>query len=134
MRNVSGLPAWEEKRMLKQRKDAAQYVADRLIAAELAIDCALTCAAELSGSIPKARIDANLDAEIGQEALEQASQTFVSLVAARRNIINTHRELANTRDRIGLRQVALGGLMDKPPMALDIPHLAIVANDSVRAV
>lgn len=119
--------------MLKQRKDAAQYVADRLMAAELAIDCALTCTAELSGSIPKARIDANLAAEVGQEALEQASHTFVSLVAARRNIINTHRELAHTRDQIGLREVALGGLMDKPPMAKHIRHLAIVSNDSDRA-
>lgn len=119
--------------MLKQRKDAAQYVADRLIAAELAIDSALTCTAELSGSIPKARIDANLTAEIGQEALEQASQTLVSLVAARRCIINTHRELAHTKDQIGLREVALGGLMDKPPMAQDIPQLVIVAHDSKRA-
>jgi hypothetical protein len=114
--------------MLNKRRQAAQYVADRLIAAEKAIDQAIICTADLSGSLPKARVDAHLAAEIGQGALEQASQTFASLVQARRNIIETHRELADTKIEIGLREVSLGGLMDKPPSAAQPQHLAIVAS------
>lgn len=114
--------------MLNKRREAAQYVADRLIAAEKAIDHAIICTADLGGSLPKARVDANLAAEVGQGALEQASQTFVSLVQARRNIIETHRELAETKIEIGLREVALGGLMDKPPSAAQTKHLSIVAS------
>lgn len=114
--------------MLEERRRAAQYVADRLIAAELDIDRALTSTAELSGSIPKARMDMGVAAEVGQEALERASQTFVALVRARRGILHTHRELAQTKIDIGLREVALGGLMPKPPMAEKVNHLSVVSQ------
>lgn len=119
--------------MLKQRREAAQAVADRLIAAEHAIDRALICTADLSGSITKAHVDANLATEIGQTALEQASDTLVTLVRARRNIIETHQRLADARDRIGLREFGLGGLMDKPPLALQPGQLTVVKNDAAAA-
>jgi hypothetical protein len=114
--------------MLEKRRAAAQAVADNLIAAELAIDRALHSTALLSGSIPAARIDIGVAAEIGQEALEQASSTFAALVQARRGIIHTHRHLAKDQIDIGLREIALGGLMPKPPIAGHSPHLSIVSE------
>jgi hypothetical protein len=119
--------------MLRKRREAAQAVANRLIAAENAIDRALICTADLSGTITQAHVDANLATEIGQTALEQASDTFVTLVKARRNIIETHQRLADARDRIGLREVGLGGLMDKPPLAAQPGHLSVVQNDTAAA-
>ncbi len=99
--------------MLNKRRNAAQEIANRLIAAEDAIDAALTAVADLSGYMPIARCDANLSAVVGQGAVEAATETMASLVRARRNIIDTHHHLAETRDQIGLRTFALGGLGEK---------------------
>jgi hypothetical protein len=99
--------------MLNKRRHAAQEVAARLIAAEEAIDAALTAVADLNGYIPVARCEANLSAVIGQGAVEAAAETLAALVRARRGIVDTHHQLAETRDQIGLRTMALGGLGDK---------------------
>ncbi len=99
--------------MLSVRRQAARDVANRLIAAENAIDIALQRTAELTGCMPHARGKANFAAEIGQEALERAAGTFAVLVQARREIVETHRELAQTQARVGLRAYAMGGGMDK---------------------
>jgi hypothetical protein len=96
--------------MLNKRREVAQELANRLIAAEDAIDAALTAIAELSGYMPVARCEAGISAVIGNVALESAAETFSSLVRARRNIIDTHHHLAEAKDQIGLRNVALGGL------------------------
>jgi len=99
--------------MLNVRRQAAQEVADRLIAAENAIDLALQRTAELAGYMPQARHKANLAAEVGQEALERAIGTISVLVQARREIVATHKELAVTQGRVGLAAFAMGGGMDK---------------------
>ena len=99
--------------MLIKRSNAAQEVANRLMAAEEAIDAALAAVAELSGYLPVARCEANLSACVGQDAFEGAAETFASLIRARRNIIDTHASLADTKDQIGLRTFALGGLAEK---------------------
>jgi hypothetical protein len=96
--------------MLIKRREVAQELANRLIAAEHAIDAALTAIADLSGYMPVARCEAKISAVIGNGALESAAETFSSLVRARRGIIDTHHHLAEARDQIGLRNVALGGL------------------------
>jgi hypothetical protein len=99
--------------MLNKRRSAAQEVANRLMAAEEAIDAALAAVAELQGYLPVARCEANLAACVGQEAFEGAAETMSSLIRARRNIVDTHHHLAETKDQIGLRAVALGGLGQK---------------------
>jgi hypothetical protein len=96
--------------MLNKRREVAQELANRLIAAEYAIDAALTAVADLSGYMPVARCEAKLSAVIGNGALESTAETFSSLVRARRNIIDTHHHLAEAKDQIGLRAFALGGL------------------------
>jgi hypothetical protein len=103
--------------MLNQRREAAQEVADCLIAAENAIDIALSRAAELNSCMPMARSKANLAAEVGHDAIESAADAFATLVQARRKLVEAHRHLAATKDQIGLRTVGLGGLMPKPPSA-----------------
>lgn len=112
--------------MLKDRRNAAQKIADQLMASERSIDLALADVAGLTGAMPAARIEANIAAEVGQEALEQAAEVLVALVSARRKIIATHRELAGVKDRIGLREVALGGLV--PKEAADAGGLRVVAQ------
>jgi len=99
--------------MLNVRRQAAQEVADRLFAAENAIDLALQRTAELAGYMPQARSKANLAAEVGQDALERAIGTISVLVQARREIVATHKELAVTQGKVGLAAYAMGGGMDK---------------------
>ena len=102
--------------MLNERRKAAQGVADRLMAAEAALDLALTCAAELTGYMPAARIEANIAAEIGHSAMEHSAAALSLMMRARGEIVAAHRELAITKDQIGLRTVAIGGLVPKPPL------------------
>lgn len=96
-----------------KRREVAQGVADRLFAAEHAIDAAIARTAELTGFIPAARSDAGLACEVGQEALEYAAESFSALIKARAQIIASHRELAETQDRIGLKTHSWGALHEK---------------------
>lgn len=114
--------------MLKTRRQAAIKVADRLFAVENAIDVAVRCAAELTAVMPEARTDANLSAVVGQEALDQAAQAFALLVQARRAMVETHHRLQETRVQIGLREVSVGDMSDKPPpSAAGRGHIRAVA-------
>jgi hypothetical protein len=114
--------------MLKNRQQAAQKVADRLFAVENAIDTAVRCAAELNAAMPEARGDARLSAVVGQDALDQAAQAFALLVQARRAMVDTHHRLEETRIQIGLREVAVGDSVPKPPPgARRVEHVRVVA-------
>lgn len=112
---------------MKARKAAAQTIADRLMASEKAMDRALAEFAGLVAAMPLARLDANIAMEIGQPALEVAIDTLARMNHVRRGMIETHRRLAMTKDQIGLREVAFGGLVDK---AAEKPELRIIARDA----
>ncbi len=101
--------------MPRTRQAIAQKVADRLFALEDAIDLALTRAAELNASMPEARGDARLPAMVGQDALDRAAEVFSALVKARRRVVETHKSLDDARTQIGLREVAVGDTLPKPP-------------------
>lgn len=103
--------------MLKQRRMAAQQVADSLFESEAAIDAAITAVAKLAGVMPAVRADANLSALIGQGALERAIQAMSELGSARRAIVETHKELSIAQRDIGLGAVAFGTGEEKPPAA-----------------
>ncbi|RYE58493.1 MAG: hypothetical protein EOP18_01065 [Rhizobiaceae bacterium] len=114
------------RQIILKRREIAQGVADRLMAAEHAIDLAIARTAELTGFIPSARADADLACEVGQEALEYAAESFSALVKARAQMIASHRELAATKDQIGLKTYGLGGLVGKP-FHSEVRHLSEVA-------
>lgn len=103
--------------MSKKRNDAAQQIADRLMAAEVALDRAVIETASLAGYLPQARIECMLAAEVGHEALEHVAATVASLIEARTRIVATHRALATARLDAGLGEVAFGGLMRKSARA-----------------
>lgn len=113
------------RQIILKRRELGQEVADRLFAAELAIDAAIARTAELAGSIPAARAEAELACEVGQEALEYAAESFSALVKARAQMIASHRELAANKDQIGLRAYSFGGFAK--PDWLEHRHLTEVA-------
>ncbi len=100
--------------MLKERRGAMEQVAERLFAAEKAIDEAVAAAAQLSATLPAARAEANLSALVGQEAMESAAESLSALIRARQQMVATHVRLDEAKTQIGLRTVAVGGGMIKP--------------------
>ncbi|WP_416908727.1 MAG: hypothetical protein ACMVO5_03700 [Polymorphobacter sp.] len=96
--------------MLKERRLAAETVAEQLFAAEAAIDAAIQAVALLTATMPKARLDANLAPMVGHEALLQASRTCASLMDARSGICATHEALAVAQRQIGLGAIGFGSL------------------------
>jgi hypothetical protein len=119
--------------MLKQRRLAANIVAEALFAAEKAIDAAIASTANLAGLMPSTRQDANLSAIIGQDALMAAIQTMQSLGHARENIVVTHKHLSVAQRDIGLSAVSFGNAGDKPPSPETTGRLEIVASDRTAA-
>lgn len=103
--------------MLKERRNVAQQLTNRLFETESAIDEAISKMADLTGYMPIARESAKLSAVVGQDAFIQAAQTMTALVEARSQIVETHHRLAETRVQIGLRTMAMGTGYIKPPAA-----------------
>ena len=114
--------------MLKDRRNAAMKIAGSLLAVEDAIDAALARAAELNGAMVTARSEAKLSALVVQDAFEVSAAAFAALARARSDIVETHKRLSDTRNRVGLRTVNIG---DLPPKAdeggHDGRHLQVVA-------
>lgn len=102
--------------MLEQRRNAAQNLAERLFAAEQALDTAICKTADLIGYMPIARMNANLSAVVGQDAISEAAETLSAMVGARGRLVATHNRLAETRDQIGLQAMAMGSGDMKPPL------------------
>lgn len=113
--------------MLNDRRTAALKVAESLFAAEEAIDNALARAAELNGNMVTARNDARVSALVGQDAFEVSAAAFAALARARCDIVETHKRLSETKIQMGLRTVAWGDELPKPPTAEQVAHLKVVA-------
>ena len=115
--------------MLNKRLTAARKVAACLTSLEEGLDVALARAAELNAALPTARLDANLSAFHGQEALEGAGAVQAALTQARRQLLETHKLLEQTKVEIGLDEYFVGDGRPKPSSA----SLSIVPDDASRA-
>ncbi len=102
--------------MLRKRREAVIKVASGLFEVERAIDLALARAAELNALMPIARTEANLSATVGQDAFDGAAEVFASLARARHQVVQTHLRLEETKCQIGLRAVAVGDGVKRPPL------------------
>jgi len=114
--------------MLKQRRMAAETVAEALFAAEQAIDAAIAQTAALAGLMPTSRQEANLSAIVGQDALMGAIETMQALGVARQNIVATHKHLSVAQRDIGLGAVAFGNAGEKPDEVIPTGRLGVVGR------
>lgn len=101
------------------RTDLGERLAQRLYAAEAAIDRALAEAAELAAFLPRARAEAMIAATTGQAAFESSAAAIAALAAARGHVAHTHRTLDALGRRMGI-DVSATGPMDKPEN--DLPN------------
>lgn len=113
--------------MLKERRQAAETVADALFAAEKAIDAAIATTATLAALMPSSRQAAHLSALIGQDAIMSAINTMQALGVAREGIVTTHKHLSVAQHDIGLARVSFGDMAEKPGSPGLTGHLAPVA-------
>jgi hypothetical protein len=113
-----------------KRKIVAHKVADQLFAAELAIDRALSETARLTSLLSDARVEAGLSAVVGQSVMDRTCASIVSLANGRRELVEAHGALSVVKDQIGLRTIAIGGMVkpeeNAPPpsgeLAADLPE------------
>lgn len=115
--------------MPKKRLSVAKSVAERLFAAETALDHACASAGELHALLPMARLDAKLAASVGQDAFQQSAAAIMLMAQAREQIVAMHASLKEAGDSIGLGEIGYGDLI-KPKST---PSKGAVAN-GLRAV
>lgn len=86
----------------------AQGVANRLFAAEKAIDTAVAEAAQLMAAMIAARGELNLAAEVGDDAVSKVADALNVLAQARRTVVSAHGDLAEVQLRLGIRTRMFG--------------------------
>ena len=119
--------------MLAQRLAAAQTVLPRLRDAEVSLDKALEDSALLVATLIAASRDAGLAIEVAQNAVDGAGAHLSVMLEGRRGLVRAHAELANLRDRIGLRTRLSGPLGDKPDQYV-AKNAEVVELGAARAV
>jgi hypothetical protein len=113
--------------MRQQRIATATKVAHELFEAEAAVDLALVSLAKLQATLPQARITANLSAVVGQDVMEQVGHTLSTVIGIRRDIVEVHGRLDEIKTDIGLREMAMGGGMQKQPFLTNTADLRDIA-------
>jgi len=103
--------------MPKERRRIAHGIAQRLFAAEEALDIAAARIAELNAALPLARLEGRLAAAVGQEAYRSSAAAVLLVAQTREEIIITHAKLKQASDDIGLGATAYGDVF-KPEEAL----------------
>ncbi len=91
----------------------AQRVATKLFSTEKAVDAAMVEAAELLAGMIEARAQLKVSAITGDAAQAKLVDAIAALSAARSAVVEMHRELAETKLRVGIR-TKLIGVEDKP--------------------
>lgn len=117
--------------MLKDRRFAAEQIANALYEAESAIDAALAKTAAFAGAIPAFRAQAGASALIAQDAMERASQAVVALAGARRAVVEAHKDLSVAKGQVGLGAIMIDTGGTKPPLVDDERHVARAALHAV---
>jgi hypothetical protein len=110
--------------MRAQRQAIARTVAERLFAAEAALDLAAARIAELNAALPIARLDARVSAIVGQDAIMSSASAMLLVAETRDKIVATHANLKHAGDEIGLPVTSYGDLIK--PNSAELPHLQVV--------
>lgn len=113
-----------------KRRILANKVAEQLFETEAAIDHALGKIAGLAGLLPSARMESNVSAVVGQAAFESIARSMTALTHARREIVDTHHNLTELKNQVGLRHVAFGN-PEKP--GSEVPELPVLRTVGRRA-
>jgi hypothetical protein len=84
-----------------------------LLPAENNIDNAIVANTELIGSIIRGRMEMGASLDLGHSAAQRAARSLAHLFEAREEALLCHRDLADSRDAMGMSGSDLGCLPDK---------------------
>ncbi len=105
----------------------AQKLANKLFATEAAVDAAMAEAMNLLAGMAEARAETRMSAVVGNEATAKIAEAIAILAQARTAVVAAHGELADLKQRAGVRTRMIG-VMDKPPEGSSTP-LAVIERD-----
>lgn len=108
---------------MSDRNDLGRQLAEKLKAAEHALDLALAEIGDLSALMTRGRMNHGIAAVVGQEALEYVARCGGALTKGRRALVKGHRRLAHDARLMRIEWVAIGGPGESKP-AEDGPRLA----------
>ena len=101
--------------MLKQRRLAADQVADALFAAEASLSRAMIDVAHLVRATQEARAATNLSAVVIGDAIYRSIGCLSGLGEANQALMMAHDAYATLQKQVGLGAVNYGGSGSKPP-------------------
>jgi DNA-binding CsgD family transcriptional regulator len=102
--------------MLRQRRQAADRVANDFLKAEAAVDEAAMLTASCMTTLLQQRVAANLPVGTGAVALQMVSQASFDIINARQRFVEAHRALVDVHTEIGLgRFYGYGDTAPCPP-------------------
>ncbi|KKC25970.1 hypothetical protein [Sphingomonas sp. SRS2] len=102
--------------MSKNRDDATLRVYAALEEYERALDMAAKHGALLAAELPQARLDGNFAMEVAQGAFTHFYNSLSTIVTARGQVVDGHRELAVVQRRFNLPVVAGGEKLSARPL------------------
>lgn len=102
--------------MSKNRDDATLRVYAALEEYERALDLAAKHGALLAAELPQARLDGNFAMEVAQDAFTHFYNSLSTIVTARGQVVNGHRELAVVQRKFKLPVVAGGEKLSATPL------------------
>lgn len=94
--------------MSKNRDEATLRVYAALEEYERALDIAAKRGALLAAELPQARLDGNFALEVAQDAFAHFYNSLSTIIAARGQVVEGHRELAIVRRKFNLPVVSVG--------------------------
>ena len=99
---------------MSDRNELGRQMAEKLYAAERALDAALAEVGDLSALMTRGRMDHGIAAVVGQEALEHVAKCGGTLTKARRALIEGHKQMAKDAKAMRIVWRVLGGPELKP--------------------
>jgi hypothetical protein len=100
--------------MSKNRDEATLRVYAALEEYERALDIAANRGARLAAELPQARLDGHFAMEVAQGAFEHFFSSLSTIIAARGQIIEGHRQLAVVQRKFNLPVVSYGDKVIEP--------------------
>ncbi|MBU1384310.1 MAG: hypothetical protein KKG14_13465 [Alphaproteobacteria bacterium] len=111
---------------MSDRNELGRQMAEKLYAAERALDAALAEIGDLSALMTRGRMDHGIAVVVGQEALEHVAECGGALTKARRALVEGHKQLARDARLMRIAWTGLGGPLEAKPE--DGPRLAPVGR------
>lgn len=120
---------------MSDRNELGRQMAEKLHAAERALDAAVAEIGDLTGVMTRGRMEHGIAAVVGQDALEHVAECVGALTRARRALVEGHKQMAKDARSMRITWGATAGVDDKPdegPRVPTIGHLREVARDAAR--